>query len=996
MGDTLGCMDSERWKRIERIYHAVLACPPDGRAGVLDESCQSDPSLRDELESLLSARDEAGSFLSPEELKDHLAELAFEPADPVIGRPLSHYQVIAEIGSGAMGVVYRALDTRLDRQVALKILPVRFTHDGERVARFQREAKAASALNHPNIVTIYDVGQDGGTWFIAAELVEGVSLRECLRTRKLTLTEVVDIAVQCAAALQAAHRAGIVHRDIKPENIMLRPDGGVKVVDFGLASIATGQELAVQISQSGGIMGTPRYMSPEQARGRKLDSRSDIFSLGSVLYEMATGRAAFPGANAAEVFAALLGEADPMARGLPIGRPLDRILRKALAKDSEARYQTAEEFANELRTLDAGRSAPRFGIRAARVEKRYAALVAVALLAAGISLPLYFRHVRDQRPLTDQDTILLADFTNQTGDPVFEPTLKQGLAVQLEQSPLINTLSDARARETLRLMGRKPDDRITPEIAREICQRQGLKATIMGSIAPLGGHYAITLEAADSHSGATLARAQTEARSKEEVLKALSKGAAQLREKLGESLGSIQKYDALLERTTSSLEALQAYSLGYQERRRGRAHEAIPLLLKAVGLDPQFAYAYSDLATLYRNTARPGLAAVYAAKAYALRDRVSERERLRITSLYYEYVTGETDKEIEALKLYTKIYDRDPLPHNNLGTSYSAVGQYELALEESRAAMRLDPDAASRFATQSNDLVHLGRYAEAKEIGERAVHQKRDGISVHRELYRIAFVAGDTSAMEQQVAWASGKADEHGAFNWQAAAAAYRGEWHLSSEFARRAIDAAVSNGQEVVALYTSESALRGATLGKCAEARSTAAKALTVEHTQDSLPRAALALELCGETGERQALELIRRYPKNLIVTSVWLPIIRAAADIKRGNATAAIEDLRTTASYEAAAEFWPQFLRAQAHLRLGRGIESAAEFTGILDHRGQAVDSALYPLADLGLARAAVLLRDTTRARKSYQAFFTEWKHADADLPELVSAKKEFARLK
>lgn len=994
----MGCMDSERWKRVERIYYSVLACPPESRAAVLDASCGNDPSLREELESLLSAREEAGDFLSPAELQEYLGEFPCQPEPLIVGHTLSHYEVMGEIGSGAMGVVYQARDTRLDRPVALKILPVRFTHNAERVARFRREAKAASALNHPNIVTIYDIGQEEERWFIAAELVEGVSLRRYLGTHKLSCTEVIDIAVQCAAALQAAHRSGIVHRDIKPENIMIRPDGGVKVVDFGLASISeNGRQPAAQISASGIVMGTPRYMSPEQARGQKLDARTDIFSLGAVIYEMATNQAAFLGANAAEVFAALLGEADPVARGTRFGRPLDRILRKALARDREARYQTAEELAADLRTICTRRSTSRFAITAIGAKMRYAALGLVALSAAIIIVFLLSHRLRRQHLLTDQDTVLLAEFRNQTGDPVFEPTLKEGLAVQLEQSPLITILPEARARETLRLMKRQPDEHITPEIGREICQRQGLRAMITGSITPLGRHYALTLEAVDGHSSATLARTQTEAQSKEDVLNALSRGAAQLREKLGESLGSIKKYDALLERTTSSLEALQAYSLGYQERRRGKPQEAIRLWLKAVELDPDFAYAYSDLATAYRNSGHTSIAADYAAKAYSLRDRVSERERLRIASLYYDYVTGEVDKHIETLKLYQQIYPRDPLPYHNLGTSYSALGQYEGALEESRMAMLLDPDAAARFSTQAYFLIRLNRYGEAKEICEKAVREKRDGTGVHRDLYWIAFVAGDTSAMEQQLTWAVGKAEEYASFRWQAGVAAYRGAWRSSSEYMRRAVDTAEKKSDpEIVALYTSESALGAAVLGKCAEARSAAIKLLAMEHTQASLLRGGLALELCGERGEPQALELTRQYPKSKILTSVWLPVLRAAAYLKRGDAASAIEALKPAENYEAAAEFWPQFLRGQAYLRRGKGIESAAEFAKILDHRGQSVDSVLYPLAHLGAARAAALFGDTTRARKSYQAFFTEWKGADADLAALLAAQKEFNRLK
>ncbi len=988
-------MQPERWKRIEQLYHSVLASPLTQRAAVLDELCSDDQDMRREVESLLDAREQADSFLSPADLQDQIANLVSEPN--LVGRTLGHYEIRSAIGAGAMGEVYLARDTRLDRQVALKVLPLRFARDRERVSRFQREAKAASALNHPNIVTIYDVGQDEERWFIAAELVDGVSLRKYLSTRKLSFKDLLDIAVQCAAALQAAHQSGVVHRDIKPENIMVRPDGGVKVVDFGLASISeNSQGPAVQISASGSILGTPRYMSPEQARGQKLDARTDIFSLGAVIYEMATNQPAFPGANAAEVFTALLGETDPVARGTPFGKPFDHMLRKALARNIEARYQTAEKLAHDLRSIAATSLAPGVGIFATGARKRYAAIGVVALLAVTAVVMLWMRHSRPRHLLTEQDTILITDFRNQTGDPVFEPTLKEGLAVQLEQSPFLTILSDARVRATLLLMKRQPGESITPEIGREICLRQGLRAMITGSIAPLGSHYVLALEAIESHSSTTLARVQTEAQSKENVLKALSKAATQLREKLGESLGSVQKYDALLERTTSSLEALQAYSLAYQERRQGRTRDAIRLLLKAVELDPGFAYAYSDLAVLYRNAKHTAAAARYASKAYALYDRVSERERLRIASLYYQYVTGEIDKNIETLKLYRQIYPRDPLPYNNLSTSYAALGQYERAFEESRMAMRLDSEAASRFSTQASYLMHLNRFGEAKEVCERAIREKRDGSSVHNELYRIAFIAGDTSAMEQQLAWAAVNAEEYAGFHWRADAAVYRGEWRSSSEYMRRAVDIAEKKGDsEIAALYTSEFASRAAVLGKCGEARSAVRKTLSMEVNQQSLMLAGLALELCGESGELQSLTLARQYPKNQIVLFVRLPILRAAADLRRRNAASVIETLKPVEDYEAAAEFWPQYLRGQAYLQQGKGAESAREFSKILDHRGQGPASVLYPLADLGAARAAMLSGDAVKGRRFYQAFSTEWKGADADLTPLVAAGKELNRL-
>jgi eukaryotic-like serine/threonine-protein kinase len=957
-----------------------------------------DPDLRHELESLLGAREEAGRFLSPEELAGHVAELGFDSPSTLIGRTLGYYQVLGEIGAGAMGVVYRARDTRLGREVALKILPAEFTHDSTRVARFHQEARAASALNHLNIVTIHDIGEAGGAWFIAAELVAGITLRERMKAGKVPETNAIEITTQCAAALAAAHRAGIVHRDIKPENIMIRPDGVVKVVDFGLASVSeTGPDSDTRTNGTAMIMGTPRYMSPEQARGQRLDSRTDILSLGSVLYEMLTARPAFPGQTAPEVFAALLGGKDPCLDDLP--RPLRPILSKALAKDRDERYQTIEEFVGDLKAAD-----PR--VKQSMGPAKYHApsilryALATLLLSLVMAPGLWFYFER-RTPLKEQDTVLLSDFRNQTADPAFDLTLKEGLAVQLEQSPRLNIFPETRVHETLGLMGRQSDTPITEDIAREICQRQGIKAIIRGSIASLGSHYAIALEAEDGHSGETLARALVEAGSKEHVLEALSRSAADMRRKLGESLGSVRKYDALLERTTSSFEALQAYSLGDRERRRGNSVGAIALFRQAVELDPQFAYAYSDLAASYRSRKRLGLAAQYAEKAYVLRDRVSEREKLRITSLYYEIVTGEIEKNIETLKLYSQIYPRDPLPHNSLGVNYSFLGQLDHAVEESRMAMRLDPDSASRFSTLAGDLIHLNRYAEAKAICEEALAKKWDSSGLHYELYQLALVAADGAAIEQFPQWFVGRDEENGAFDRQADSAAYFGQWQLSTTYANRAIAAAklksakAGEPQELSAYYTAEAALRGAALGRCADARSLATQSFSLDSTSASLSRAALALVLCGETGEAQMRDLIRLYPKDTIVNAIWVPLLRAASEENRGFYDTAIDFLRPVAAYEAGALFWPQFLRGQAYLHLRKGVESAAEFRKILEHRGQMVNSALYPLAYLGQARAEVLLGDRTEARKSYQAFLQAWKEADAYLPSLAGAQKELAQL-
>ncbi len=993
-------MDSERWRRVERVYHSVLAYPSERRAAVLEESCSGDPDLLRELKSLLEAREQAGSFLSPDQIHDHIAELGSQPGS-LAGTSLGPYEIVAEIGAGSMGEVYRARDNRLDRELVLKILPPHLTHDAGRISRLRLEAKAAAALNHPNIVTVYEIGQVGDIWFIAEELIEGITLRERLASGKLPLNEALDIAIQCSAALQTAHRSGILHRDIKPENIMLRSDGLVKMVDFGLARFTEAAPgCAVQATEPGSIMGTPRYMSPEQARGQKLDARSDIFSLGAVLYEMVEGRPAIPGATHAEVFAALLAP-EPVPSTRKSGTQLDQVLSKSLARDRETRYQTAEEFANDLKSLD-----PRQAVLPAKRgvvapigiawSIRRALFAACALLLAGIA---FFFFLRYRPALTAQDSILLADFANQTGDPVFDGTLKQGLAVQLEQSPMLNIFPDAAVRRTLRLMGRSPNDRVSAETAREICQRDGVKALVTGSITPLGTHYALTLEAVDSRTGNSLARAQVEAAGKEQVLHALTQAASQLRRNLGESLRSLRKFDALLERTTSSLEALQAYSLGYQEKRKGRSLQAVPLFQRAVELDPKFAYAYAELATLYYNTAQRELAASYAAKAYMLRDRTSEREKLHITSLYHDWVTGDDGKALDALQLYKQIYPRDVLPHGTLSTLYARMGQFEQSVEEGRIALRLDPNSAVRFGRLGQSLIHLNRFEEAAAICRQAVKHHLEDTGIHRSLYRLAFRDRDRAAMEEQLRWIRAQPDAYVATDWEARSAAYSGQWRRSAEYARNSIEATrYAKAQENAATFAADAALRSAVLGHCTDGLASASQSLSIERTHVSLFRAALTRILCGESSQAQMLmeELTSRYSNNSTVNWRYFPVLRGALDLNRDDAASAIEALRPASRYEAAAEFWPQYLRGQAYLRLRKGPEGAAEFRKILDHRGQGVDSVLYPLAHLGLARAAALERDTAQARKSYKDFLKEWNDADTDLPQLLAARQELDKLK
>jgi serine/threonine protein kinase/Flp pilus assembly protein TadD len=1010
----------ERWQQIEELYHAALEREPESRAAFLDEACAGDEELRREVASLLAYDDKPASFIEAPVLEvaaRELVSLSGAQTQPMAPAQIGAYQILSPLGRGGMGEVHLALDTRLGRKVAVKLLPARFTTDADRVRRFAQEARAASALNHPNIITIHDIGEVSSTHYIVEEYVEGETLRQRMTSapqQRIEQPAAIDIALQIAAALAAAHEVGIMHRDIKPENVMVRRDGIVKVLDFGLAKLTEPSAPVVDTqaptlagggTESGVVMGTPRYMSPEQARGEKVDARTDIFSLGVMLYEMIAGRAPFAGVTTSEIIAAILrDEQQPLAEAPP---ELERIVSRALRKDRTERYQTAKALLDDLNQLKERLLVEKLVVPPSGVslrnrmlppeggttnKRRRAAIFTLAgLIIAAIAAWFYFNRAP---VLTEKDTILLADFENKTGEEIFDKMLKQALAIQLQQTPFLNLFPEARMRHELTLMKRSPNERVTAEIAREICERQNLKALIAGSLAPLGSHYVITLEAINGQSGETLAREQVEAENEERVLRALSQAATGLREKLGESLSSIRRFDKPLEEaTTSRLEAFKFYSQGSEQAISGRLMAAIPFLKRAVEIDPEFAYAYTLLSVMHGRTDRPGLAAAYAEKGYALRDKVSEYEKLRIANWYHDFVTGDVNKRVEALMLQKQMYTREWSGPNDLSLTYNLIGQSDQAIAEASESIRLNPLFAAPHKNLVQALLRLNRFAEAREVLARALQQKLEMTDFHSYLYQLAFIDSDTIGMQRQLDWARGKPEEHFALDWQTGATAFAGQWRKTQDFSWRAIGMTErGDTQEIAARYATEQALRGAVFGDCRQARADAAQGLKLERGRVSLPRAVLALALCGETNQVKALtdELAKRYPEDTVVNSIWLPAIRAALELQRGNAAQAIDQLQAASRYEAAAEFWPQHLRGQAYLKLGRGAEAEAEFQKILDHRGYAPLSPLYPLAHLGLARAAALTGDRAKGQMAWDDFFAAWKEADADLPILSEAKR------
>jgi serine/threonine protein kinase/tetratricopeptide (TPR) repeat protein len=1032
-------IEAERRKHVESLLEAALARPPDERDAFLRQTCAGNDALEREVQSLLAVEERADGFLERPAIEAAARAIALdarpdtsESGLSLTGQTVSHYRIVGKVGAGGMGVVYKAEDIRLHRFVALKFLPDAVARDADALRRFQREARAASALNHPNICTIHDIGEQDGRACIVMEYLDGTTLKQRIAEQPVGIDELVRFGIEITEALEAAHAAGITHRDIKSANIFLTQRGVAKVLDFGLAQVASlrgadadvgapaGPTVTVDahLTSAGSVLGTVAYMSPEQVRGEPLDVRTDLFSFGVVLYEMATGTLPFLGDSSAVVFAAILNEAPvPPARlNSGVSAEVARIIDKCLEKDRDLRYQRASDLRTDLQRLKRDRDSAWITVHAkpettSHIRKRWKVFGAAAAAVLAVLVAGYFS-VHRTLTLTEKDTIVLADFDNKTGDPVFDDTLRQGLSVELQQSPFLNLISQRQVQQTLARMGQAKDGRLTAEIAQQVCERTASAIVLEGSIARLGSQYVLGLSARNCTSGSILDQQQIQVARREGVLNALSAIVGKLRTRLGESRLTVEQHSTpLADATTSSLEALKAYSTGLKMSLTSEV--GAPLFRRAVEIDPTFAMAYAMLGLSYSNSGESALSAQSTTRAWQLRDRVGDREKFFIDFTYDRQVTGNLEKAYQTLELWLQTYPRGEEPNALTllgGLSTHGTGRFARAIDASNKQIAESPDDPIPYFSLAQSYLATDRFPEVESTIQRASERKLEMQNFFPAVqYTVAMLDRDQQRMDRAVALVKGKRGEHSMAHAEALAFARSGRLMLARQLSGRAVDlAGREGGREAAASYQAARSVWEAVCGNAAEANKDATAALELSNGRDVEYTAALALAFSGDVSRSQSLadDLEKRFPEDTFAKFTYIPVLRALSALDHGEPSGSVETLQVALPYELAVNglnfnhyylggLHSAYVRGEALLAVHQYALAAAEFQKILDHRGIVGADPIGALAHLQLGRAYVLSGDPIKAKAAYQHFLTLWKDADSDVPILRQAKAESAQL-